>query len=753
MTQIISTKRSFVHSAVEGGIALGVSSLLQKFLPLPVDDPLRSTLIALPLIVAALYWLGIYAPRRRKASGDEIFALALLFLLTTARHSFGLAATDWFLVGGWMLLLSLATARRVLAWRPALGKSLPSRPSAAFFWLPFVFYLALQPWLMENRPPDGDEPYYLLVAHSISQDFDADLTNNYAEEHSLSFMGRAIEPQPGDPRDASGAIYSRHNILLPLVLSPLYGLGGKHVVLIGMAAMAALLGWMLLRLAHYEDWWPKNLPPQQRPGAALLAWAICVFSPPLLLYSYQVWTEVPAALLICLALDRILLLDGRPPQRYRDRAALFLSILFLPILKLRFGIVALPLALLAWHRGGGSFDPRRILRMRGPALAMIGVLGLGFGGMLLHNYIRYGNALKVYGWHQILILTSPENYLLGGLGLFWDFAFGLFFCAPIWFLILPALALRPPGWKMLLLLSAPYLIVAVPRTEWFGGWSPPFRYALVFLPFLALLMMPLLAERRRVGMRFVALPLALATLFAALLWTAIPGWTYNFADGRSLLLDRASVVLDLDLARLFPSMVRTRAATWIWPLASLLLIPLALYRRSLSLGPLSPGPLSPGSLRAKIQPTLLGTATLLLVLAGIPWLAKDLPTRIVEWEDPWTRHQGGQVHPDIWTRQRPLHTGGWLVAPQTRLRATIESAGERVTLRFYGQTVRSEEAVPLRVLAGKEQIGTILLDPIGWHEQEIGPVEWPEGAELIVEGAWPQGAARVIVDRTELEWD
>ncbi len=31
-----------------------------------------------------------------------------------------------------------------------------------------------------------------------------------------------------------------------------------------------------------------------RPGGALCAWAVLAFTPPLLLYSYQVWVEVPA---------------------------------------------------------------------------------------------------------------------------------------------------------------------------------------------------------------------------------------------------------------------------------------------------------------------------------------------------------------------------------------------------------------------------------------------------------------------------
>ena len=125
------------------------------------------------------------------------------------------------------------------------------------------------------------------------------------------------------------------------------------------------------------------------------------------------------------------------------------------------------------------------------------MLGAVAGGILLYNKLLYRNPLKIHTWQEV----DPHqygllSYLKGGLGLFWDAAFGLFGCAPVWLLLLPAVVLLVARRHRLLLhlaaLSLPYLVVVAPRIEWYGGWSPPFRYALIALPLLAVALVPLL---------------------------------------------------------------------------------------------------------------------------------------------------------------------------------------------------------------------------------------------------------------------
>src|SRR5436309_5802534 len=436
---------------------------------LPADDPFRGTLLLLPLLVAALggiaRWTAARGGRRLAAAGTagELAAVALLVLLALARPHLALAGADAGLAAGFLLVLAHRLGRQIVALRPLLGERLPGRPSVLFFLLPLVTYLAILPWSTRHRQPDGDEPFYLLITHSLAYDFDADLTNNYRQEDWRHFMARPIEPQPGDPVGPHGEIYSRHNELLPLVLAPAYRLGGRGGALAMMAALTAALAWMTLRLArHYFP---------ERPGEGLAAWALVAFAPPLLLYSYQVWVEVPAALLLAVGLDRILGLDARRAGRLREWTGIALAVLLLPLLKMRFVLIAGPLLALGWWHAG---RPRRPLLALGLLLAAVA------GGMLLHNQLLYSNPLKIHTWQEVDPASyGPLSYLLGTLGLLWDAAFGLFGCAPVWLVLLPAGALLA-AWRHRLLahlavLTFPYLVIVAPRLEWYGGWSPPFR--------------------------------------------------------------------------------------------------------------------------------------------------------------------------------------------------------------------------------------------------------------------------------------
>jgi hypothetical protein len=705
-------------------------------LPLPAGDPFRGTLVLLPFLLGAFRAVRLWVEARggrRLARGSglgELAALALLVAAVLGRSHLGVGGLEPVLAAGLALVLAHRLARQLLAARPLLGWELPRRPPAVFFVLPLLAYLALLPWSAGQRQPDGDEPFYLLITHSLVHDRDAELTNNYAAGDWRHFMQRPIEPQPGDPVGPRGERYSRHNELLPLVLAPAYAAAGKAGALATMAALAAALAWTALRLArHYMP---------RRPGEALAAYALVAFTPPLLLYAGQVWVEVPAALLAALALDRIRELHGRP-WRWRDWLGIGLPVLLLPLLKIRFMLVAAPLLLLGWWRAG---------RPRGPVIALAAALGAVGGGMLLHNQLLYRNPLKIHTWSELeLTQYPPLDYLEGGLGLFFDTAFGLFAAAPLWLLLLPAgvrLVRRlHPLVVDLAVLVLPYLIVVLPRPEWYGGWSPPFRYALIALPLLGLAVGEMLRERRRAGARLLLAGLGALTLVLALAWIAVPGWTYNFAHGRSYLLDGLAERLGADVARLFPSAVRPRPATWIWPLAATVAVPALWAWR--------------GGRKARRAGVWLGVPALLLAATALPPLAAGLPTRTIEFEDPQVVKTGGHVHPDLWVIERTRHRGGWVLRVEERLTAPVAAGGRRVRIALHAQFIRNQP-VPfaLDVRAGDRHLATWRpAQPRRWQRADLGPFDWPAGAPLVVEafGPHPPGALNgVVLDKAELDW-
>jgi hypothetical protein len=730
--------RDWIETGAVLAVSAAISALLAWRVPLPEDGPLRGTLVLLPLLLGGFReirrWTvrlggGDLAPRE---VAGELAALGALVLLALARPHLGLARAEEALAAGFLLVLAHRVTRQVLALRPLLGSRLPGRPSALFFFLPLAVYLAILPWSARHRQPDGDEPYYLLVTHSLAYDLDADLTDNYARGDWRHFMDRPIEPQPGDPVGPGGEQYSRHNELLPMMLAPAYFVAGKIGALATMAAFTAALAWMTLRLAG------RYLP--DRPGESLAAWAVVAFTPPLLLYSYQVWVEVPAALLAAVALDRILELDGRRIWSWKEWLAIGLPVLLLPLVKIRFVLVAAPLLAMGWWYAG---RPRR----------QILILGLLFGitaaGILVYNQTLYSNPLKIHTWEEV----DPHRYTLldyarGGLGFLWDSAFGLFGCAPVWMLLLPAIVLLLTRRSRLLVhlvaLALPYLVIVAPRNEWYGGWSPPFRYALIALPLLGLTLVPLLALRHRPGARALLAALGVLTLVLTLVWIAVPGWTYNFADGRTYALDRLSERLGTDVTRLFPSSARPRAATWIWPPVSLAVVTLLWWlpaRRTSS---------SAGA-------ALAGVALLLGAAAVLPLAAARLPTRVVELEDPHVWKSGGHIHPEPWVVERTRHRGGWVLRVTEQLKVPVEPGGRRVRLRLESEFIRNQPTpFAIEILQGGRRLA--VWRPVRertWETIVLGPFDWTDGEPLVLSAHGPSPPGQLngaILDRLELEW-
>lgn len=689
----------------------------------PATDPLRGTLLLLPFLVWAFDGLAGLAGNRRGRLGGLALAAGWL-LLALLRTHLGLLGADGVLMALYFGFWLVAIARLLPALRRQLGHQIPLRPHVLFFLLPLFFYLAVLPWSQERRPPDGDEPYYLLICHSLAHDFDTDLTNNYQNEDWRHFLTRPLLPQPGDPQGPNGEQHSRHPAFLPALLVPLYLLGGLFGAGLAMCLMTAGLAWLFLRLAA------RFVP--ERPGPALLAWALFAFAPPLLLYSAQIWIEVPAALLLALALDRLAGLSRLGETRPRDLLFFGLTLALMPLLKIRLLLVVLPLLVLAAWRG----------RLGGKRTAQLaGGLGLVVLALFAYNLAAFGNPFKMYGRGDFELLASPPaDYLRGLVGIFFDCAFGLFSVAPAWMLLLPALLVvwneKRRFLAEVLLIAAPYTLAFAPRLEWYGGWAPPFRYPLVLLPLIGLLLVFAL-DRRAFTARAAWAGLGLLTFLFTLIWLIQPGFTYNTADGANHLLHLVGYRLDADLGRLLPSTVRPRAATVFWLLASLAAVPMFRWRgwrrrRFLRLR------------SAAGTGVLLMLATLSLLVAA----AERWPTRRAEIEDGWVRKTGGTLDPDQWVTARPAFRGGWRLQPGDAAKIPLVAGGPRVLVQVEAMNPNLEpETVVLR--AGELELGAVSVLPGSWQKLELGPFDWKDGELLVLANA---GNGAVVVDAVELSW-
>jgi hypothetical protein len=521
-----------------------------------MSNSFSGTLVVLPGVVVALWLVGRWVRQRggsvlaTRTLASEVAILTLLLLLIRSRSALGLVVrpdlVDYLIAAGLVLLLAHHVIALVGRMASVLGDRLPVRPPWPFFVLPLVVYVAILPWATEHREPDGDEPYYLLITHSLAYDLDTELSNNYEAKHSLEFMSRELEPEWADPRPRDGQIYSRHNLALPLILTPGYRIAGMWGAFLTMTVLSALVAWMTMRLAG------RLFPDHVRSSVA--AWALLSLSPPFLLYSYQVWTEVPAALLVLIALDQIYALETATGSSKKHWLKLATVLALLPLMKLRFLLLAGPLTLLAFWKLG----PRR-KEVVVVALVLLAVIG----AMLTYNFVAFDQTFKDHSLSTLKRIQerSPAEYIKGGLGLLFDCAFGLFTCNPLWILLVPALALmivrRPPLALDVAVCVVPYILVVTPRLEWYGAWAPPFRFGIVLLPLMALTLVPLFATGLRSLNRLVIMGLGLTALSLALVWLVLPAWTYNLANGTSHIIDHLSASLGSDTGRFFASDVRT----------------------------------------------------------------------------------------------------------------------------------------------------------------------------------------------------
>jgi hypothetical protein len=706
-----------------------------------VSDPLIGTLVVVPLVLAGLGAIEVWLQRRgtsvasTASNAFQAGALVILFLVGLGRWHLGLEANspglDSVLAGGMLMLLVVRVLFLVSALSRVERGGAIRRPSWPFFVLPLVVYIAILPWSAGQRQPDGDEPYFLLITHSLIHDLDTDLTNNYAAQHSLKFSSRVLEPEWADPKRADGSIYSRHSLVLPLLLAPGYLLAGRMGAMVTMGILAAAVAWLGLFLM-------RRYFPSESESAVVGAWSLLALTPPVLLYAHQIWVELPAAALLLFGVHQIQALEHKAGSGRRQWIGLGLALVLLPLLKLRFVLLAVPLLFLAWWRTGRS---RRTVLWA--ALA----LGAALGGILIFNSVVFGNPFKDHTLTQLLQIQgrSPLDYLRGSIGLFWDCAFGLFASNPLWMLLIPASVLvlwqRTRLLTDLMILVIPYLMVISPRREWYGAWAPPFRFGMVLLPLLALLLVPLLRRRDQAGAQGLLAVLGWAALALMVLFVVIPGWTYNLAVGTNHLVDHLSIRWATDVGRLLPSMVRLRTASWLVPLLGASLV-LALWWRPR---------------RRPHRATGWATSLLLLALAALPVAATRLTTGIVEFEDRQVIKNGGELYPGPWEPYRPRFRGGWKIAAGQSLQAPIVAGGEQFHIELdFQPRGRVPSQAEIEAYAGSELLGSRSIENMhGWQTIEFEGDRWPAGAELVIRfttGESAEDQSAIVLDRARISW-
>jgi hypothetical protein len=332
---------------------------------------------------------------------------------------------------------------------------------------------------------------------------------------------------------------------------------------------------------------------------------LIAFGPPIVFYAARIWPEVPAAFCFVEAVRGV-----RQRRAWRWIPALFALVL----LKLRFVLVAIVLV-------------ARALRNRRQALMAIAILAI---------VLAVGSATTVHTWRE-LIPGSPAVMLRGFLGLLLDGAAGILFQASIYaFGVIAAARWRamPGAFRLGMSSTVLYLLYLVPRWEWHGGWSPPLRYIVVFMPILAL------------GIAALWHRIAAAPMVMAIAWTigvvvhglAYPWRLFHIENGENIVGETLSTIWHSDFSRLFPSFVRLNFAAIV--AAVLAIAAVILFRSGKTVSP----------------------AALAIILAAA-FVAGRRPGGRIEFEDAHVIHRGGELYPHEFQVQRFAYRGGWIVHP------------------------------------------------------------------------------------------
>ncbi len=419
---------------------------------------------------------------RPSAAGLALAAFASVFVWTS-----GLRGLGGFLLPAGAVLLAVLFPKAGPSWLLFSGRPLLVFAFAALtlaliasrvrpwkeFLLPvfFVLYAGVAYQAQSRVGPDGDEPQYLMVTESLIHDHDLALDQDFREQRYAAFFSRPLEPH-FRIRGPEGQIYSLHAVGLSILILPAYWLLGHPGASFFMALLAALLVREVRRLVR------------ELSGDEILAegtaWLVGL-SPPVIHFAGLIFTEIPAALLLCVGL-RTAVFGGT------SRAGMVAALCAagLPWLNVRYAILSVAIAFALACR-----QPLRRL-VPGASILIGSALAIGWYHFELWGFF---DPRRVYGRNREFSLgILPE----GLPGLFFDQEFGLFVYAPIFVLSVSGLFQLFRNHRVLavagLIATLGVIATASVWPMWRGGFNPPARF---LVPLVSVLAAPLALSLRR----------------------------------------------------------------------------------------------------------------------------------------------------------------------------------------------------------------------------------------------------------------
>ncbi len=465
-------------------------------------------------------------------------------------HNFALRKLEILLGASYVIFISILSViflRQTLKKTFEFGLKRVFMSVAIFF---FIFYFFLSLWFNFANPPTGDEPAYLLTAHSIVKDGDLDLKNNFENRDYRYFFDRELKPQTSDVV-RNGKIYSYHPAMFSLLISPFYLIAGRLGVTVLMNALSAMFIAMIFYFLYKMFGSMKN--------AVITAGATGFLMPAIAMSNSISGDVVTGLFLITLYVTA---------KYHRQRVYLFS---FLMAAAVWIHVKAIPvcagLAVLY------LFYSRKDMRNMA---VFIFIQALNTAAFMGFNYILFGVVVSTYTLPgQTVADLLSTNIFRGAAAFFFDRQLGLFAYAPVFVFIISGFyyMIRSKGAELLelTLIILPYFGLISMINNLGGGSASP-RYLVPVLFYFSMLLSAAVNEIRSKFQRYAFLALLTAGFLMSLAVCMIPWFRWDWPSGENNLLFVLSRYLHFDLTAAFPTFQlpsgHTIALTLIWAAAA-----------------------------------------------------------------------------------------------------------------------------------------------------------------------------------------
>lgn len=393
----------------------------------------------------------------------------------------------------------------------------------------FLFYFFISLWFNYANQPTGDEPIYLLVAHSIIYERNIDLKNNYQNKDYKNFYRGELQSQE---LEIDGKEYSYHPVFYSFIITPFYFLGKRFgVTLFSNFLSAFYLGILFLLIFNiFKD---KNM--------ALFSVLLNGLSMPFIIYINQICTEVLSGVLIITVFYLIL---------FNKNIGIITAItLLIPWAHSRNLIIWVLLIFIFVYEFRKEID--KIIKFLFFQI-------LSIAALFLFNFTHYKAIIPRQTSEAMPFFEAFNFRLTGILGIFLDQEFGLLFYAPFLIFIFSGFYFLYKEDKKIFyytfLILIPYYFFISSWKIWNGGGGSSNRFfvAVIFI-FIILFLAVYKNIKDKFSKKIIDLSIGLGFIISFIIFL-IPWFRWNKGFGENWILKILSQITHFKISLLFPSL-------------------------------------------------------------------------------------------------------------------------------------------------------------------------------------------------------